>query len=173
MIKSTVFRTNFDEKATGIHSYFRTRSSNGISLRFIFSTASNNRICVLAGRRCYKRARGWEDDQWRRSLFFLLRRQNICHREFIWFSSPTFFSSDFHNRKLLHNRENTTQFTFLSFLILLRKLFCTNQPFWLSTQASKGGSTANNNGTITGDAKADGTNHGIRTILTVSKIGFT
>ena len=40
------------------------------------------------------------------------------------------------------------------------------------TQASKGGSTTNNLGTITGDSNADGTNDGIRTILTVSKIGF-
>jgi len=39
--------------------------------------------------------------------------------------------------------------------------------------ASKGGSTANNLGTITGDSNADGTNAGIRTILTVSKVGFT
>jgi len=39
--------------------------------------------------------------------------------------------------------------------------------------ASKGGSTTNNLGTVTGDANADGTNQGIRTILTVSKIGFT
>ena len=43
----------------------------------------------------------------------------------------------------------------------------------LLNQASKGGSTANNLGTITGDSNADGTNAGIRTILTVSKVGFT
>jgi len=49
--------------------------------------------------------------------------------------------------------------------------FCSDDRIFVI--ASKGGSTANNEGTITGDAKADGTNHGIRTILTVSKIGFT
>jgi len=38
--------------------------------------------------------------------------------------------------------------------------------------ASKGGSTTNNLGTITGDSNADGTSNGIRTILTVLKIGF-
>ena len=157
------------------------------AFHFHFSTKLPN--FVAAGDWCYPWWEcGREDIQRRGRLFLLQHGQNICHCEFVnylslWYSYEVIFLQVLPWPLIYkHNFVLTSTFatrpekegaisslssisTIIIFVIIIFYLFL--------NQASKGGSNANNLGTIIGDSNADGTNAGIKTILTVSKVGFT